>query len=168
MPEGDAVGQGRRLNKDVFIALAAVAWADGELDPEEADAIVRAAVDEGLELEEIAEIESVTRTKIDLGALDRSGLTKEDRLFVYAVACWIARIDGRVTESENAALESLGERLGIPERPRAAAEIVAREVAEMSEGDRPARYDLARVRALIGERLKASQEARRSSGPPAA
>ena len=38
-----------KWNKDVFIALAAVAWADGTLDPDEADAIVRAAVDEYLD-----------------------------------------------------------------------------------------------------------------------
>ena len=154
------------MNKDVFVALAAVAWADGELDPEEADAIVRAAVDEGLELEEIAEIEAVTRNKIDLAGVERSGLSKEDRLFVYAVACWIARIDGKVTAEEHVALAALGERLGVPERSRAAAEQVANEVAEMPEGDRPARYDLAKVRELIGERLKASQDARRGSGAP--
>src|SRR5262245_56531874 len=105
-----------RLHKDVFVALAAVAWADGELDPEEADAIVRAAVDEGLELEEIAEIEDVTHKQIDLGKLDRSGMSKEDCLFVYAVACWIARIDGKVTPEEVATLGKLGERLGVPER----------------------------------------------------
>jgi uncharacterized membrane protein YebE (DUF533 family) len=164
MPEA----AGRRLDKDVFVALAAIAWADGELDPEEADAIVRAAVDEGLELEEIAEIESVTQSRIDLGRIDRSKLSKEDKLFVYAVACWIARIDGDVTQEERDALESLGERLGVPERPRAAAEAVAYEVAEMPEGDRPSRYDLAKVRQLIGWRLAASQEARRGSNPPPA
>ena len=158
----------RRLNKDVFVALSAIAWADGELDPEEADAIVRSAVDEGLELDEIAEIEEVTRSRIDLGRIDRSAMTKEDRLFVYAVACWIARIDGKVTDEETAALAKLGERLGVPERARAGAEQVAREVAEMPDGDRPPRYDLAKVRALIGERLRASQEARaKSNAPPA-
>src|SRR5262245_33898509 len=144
-----------RLNKDVFVALSAIAWADGVLDPEEADAIVRAAVDEGVELEEIAEIEEVTRERIDLGRIDRSSMSKEDRLFVYAIACWIARIDGKVTDDEVAALGKLGERLGVPERPRVAAESVAREVAEMPEGDRPSRYDLAKVRELIGERLRA-------------
>jgi tellurite resistance protein len=39
------------FGRDVFIALAAVAWADGTLDPDEADAIVRAAADLGVELE---------------------------------------------------------------------------------------------------------------------
>ncbi len=148
------------LKKDVFIALAAIGWADGSLDAEEADAIVRAAVDEGLDLREIAEIEDATRDKVDVGIVDRSQMTKEDRLFVYAVACWIARLDGKVSDEESAALGKLGERLGVPERPRAYAEAVAREVAAMPEGDRPARYDLAKVRELIGDRLRQAQEAR--------
>jgi hypothetical protein len=154
MTEGQA-----RLQKDVFIALAAIVWADGKLEPDEADAIVRAAVDEGLEIEEIANIEEATQKKIDLGVIDRSTMSKSDRLFVYAVACWIARMDGQVTKEEEEALVQLGERLGVPERPRAAAESIAREVAEMPEGDRPPRYDLARVRTLITERLKQSPQA---------
>ena len=144
------------LKKDVFLALAAVGWADGKLDADEADAIVRAAVDEGLELEEIASIEEATSSKVDLGVVDRAAMSKSDRLFVYAVACWIARMDGKVTPEEASTLATLGERLGVPEKPRATAEAIAREVAEMPEGDRPARYDLPAVRRLIGERLKRS------------
>ena len=146
--------------RDVFIALAAIAWADGNLDSEEADAIVRAAVEEGLDLDEIAAIEAATATKVEMGTIDRSNLSKEDRLFVYAVACWIAELDGDVTAEEASALSLLGERLGVPERPRAHAEEAAREVANMPEGNRPARYDLAKLRSIIGGRLKAAQEAR--------
>jgi uncharacterized membrane protein YebE (DUF533 family) len=145
---------GPTLRRDVFIALAAIGWADGKLDPEEADAIVRAAAEAGLPLEEIAEIESATTTRVDLGAVDRSGMGKEDRLFVYAIACWIARLDGQVTAEESAALTELGERLGIPERPRVQAEVVAREVAQLPEGDRPARYDLVALRRILGGRLR--------------
>jgi uncharacterized membrane protein YebE (DUF533 family) len=152
-----------KLRRDVFVALAAVAWADGTLDADEADAIVRAAVDEGLSLEEIAEIEQATKNKVDLGVVDRASLSKEDRLFVYAVACWIARMDGRVTPEESEVLAQLGEKLGIPERPRGAAEAVAREVAEMPEGDRPARYDLAAVRRILAERLRQSQAAKQTN-----
>ena len=152
-----------KLRRDVFVALAAVAWADGTLDSDEADAIVRAAVDEGLSIEEIAEIEEATKNKVDLGVIDRAGLSKEDRLFVYAVACWIARMDGAVTSAESDALSQLGERLGIPERPRGAAEAVAREVAEMPEGDRPSRYDLAALRRILGERLRKSQAAKQGN-----
>ncbi len=49
-------GASSQWNKDVFVALAAIAWADGALDPDEADAIVRAAVDLGVDLEDIASI----------------------------------------------------------------------------------------------------------------
>ena len=143
-----------KLNKDVFVALAAVAWADGKLDPDEADAIVRAAVDCGLELDEISEIESATKEKIDLGVVDRAGLSKQDRMFVYAVACWIAQLDNLVTEEEQQAINALGETLGVPERARRVAEKLAKEVAALPEGDRPARYDLAKLHTRIGERLK--------------
>lgn len=149
-----------RLGRDVFIALAAVGWADGKLEPDEADAIVRAAADEGLDIEQIAEIEEATKKPVDLGVVDRSGLTKEDRLFVYGIAAWIARMDGHVSDEESQALAKLGERLGVPERPRSLVEQIAREVAEMPEGDRPARYDLSALRRIIGERLKQSQAAR--------
>jgi uncharacterized membrane protein YebE (DUF533 family) len=147
------------MRKDIFVALAAIAWADGELDPDEADAIVRAAVDENVPLEEIAEIEEATKNGVDLGVIDRTGLSKEDRLFVYGVACWIARLDGRVTDEEAVALAGLGERLGVPERARVQTEAVARQVAELPEGDRPARYDLAALRRILSERLQEAQPA---------
>jgi uncharacterized membrane protein YebE (DUF533 family) len=151
-----------RFGTDIFVALAAIGWADGQLDPDEADAIVRAAADEGLSLEEIAAIEESTRQRVDLGVIDRSAMTKDDRLFVYAVACWIARLDGRVTPAESDALAKLGERLGVPERPRVHAEAIAREVAERPEGDRPARYDLVALRQILGDRLRQAQDARQS------
>ena len=88
------------LGRDVYIALAAVGWADGQLDQEEADAIVRTALEEGLDLEAIAEIEQATKQPIDIGVIDRKNLSKEDRLFVYGVAAWITRLDGVVSEGE--------------------------------------------------------------------
>ena len=36
------------MGRDVFLALAAIGWADGNLDADEADAIVSAAVEVGL------------------------------------------------------------------------------------------------------------------------
>ena len=151
-----------KFGRDIFVALAAIGWADGQLEADEADAIVRAAVDEGLSLEEIASIEESTKEPVDLGVIDRSGMSKDDRLLVYAVACWIARLDGRVTPAESDALAKLGERLGVPERPRVHAEAIVREVADGPEGDRPARYDLAALRRILGERLRQAQDARQS------
>jgi uncharacterized tellurite resistance protein B-like protein len=153
-----------KLRKDVFLALAAIAWADGSLDPDEADGIVRAAAEEGLAFEDIEAIDAATKERVDMGAVDRSVLSKEDRLFVFAVACWIARMDGKVTDGEASALTKLGEQLGVPEKARVQAEGIAAQVAGMPEGDRPARYDLAAVRRIIGERLRRAEEARAKGG----
>jgi uncharacterized membrane protein YebE (DUF533 family) len=148
-----------RLGRDVYLALAAVGWADGQLDSEEADAIVRTALEEGLELEEIAEIEAATKKPMDLGIVDRTNLSKEDRLFVYAVASWMTRLDGVVSEKEIGALTRLGEALKIPERPRALVDGIAQDVANLSD-QRPSRYDLGALRRIIGERLRGAQQAR--------
>jgi uncharacterized membrane protein YebE (DUF533 family) len=148
------------LGRDVYIALAAVGWADGQLDAEEADAIVRTALEEGLELDQITEIEAATKQPVDIGEIDRRNMSKEDRLFVYAVASWMTRLDGNVTQTETAALTKLGEALKVPERPRQHADAIAQEVVDLSPDDRPARYDLSALRRLIGERLKDAQKAR--------
>ncbi len=157
------MAEGGKLGRDVYIALAAVAWADGNLDPEEADAIVRTALEEGLEIEEIAEIEAATKQPVDIGVIDRNGMSKEDRLFVYAVASWMTRLDGVVTDSETATLQKLGEALKVPERPRQHADTIAQEVANMPEGDRPARYDLHALRQIIHDRLDAARKAKDGS-----
>ena len=145
-----------RLGRDVYIALAAVGWADGNLDQEEADAIVRTALEEGLDITEIAEIEAATKERVDLGVIDRKNLSKEDRLFVYAVACWLTRLDGVVSAAEGEALTRLGEALKIPEKPRGIVDGIAQDVANRSD-DRPSRYDLIGLRRAIGERLKSAQ-----------
>jgi len=153
-----------RLGRDVFMALAAIGWADGKLDQEEADAIVRTALEEGLELEEISEVEEATKHPIDLSFIDRSEMSKADRLFVYAVAAWMTRLDGKVHAKEREALDKLGQLLKIPARPREHADEIAREVASLGDGDRPARYDLPRLRDTLRERLAEAQRLRAEAG----
>ncbi len=145
-----------KLGRDVYIALAAVGWADGNLDQEEADAIVRTALEEGLDITEIAEIEAATKERVDLGVIDRKNLSKEDRLFVYGVACWLTRLDGEVSAAEIQALSDLGEALKIPEKPRSIVDGIAQDIANRGD-DRPSRYDLLGLRRGIGDRLKSVQ-----------
>jgi len=151
-----------RLGRDVYIALAAVGWADGKLDPDEADAIVRAALDEGLELADIAEIEEATKKPVDIGVVDQK-LSKEDRLYVYGIAAWIARLDGVVTDGESSALAKLAEALKIPERPREIVMQIVTDIAQASGDERPSRYDLPKLRKVIEDRLNAAR-ARRDAG----
>lgn len=144
------------VDKNVFLALSTVAWADGKIDPDEADAIVRAALDAGMELDEIAAVEAAAKSPVTLASIDVPNLSKEDRLFVYAVACWIAEIDGETTDAEAKAVDALAEALGVPEKLRARAETLVKELAELPDDRRPDRYDLDRLRSLLGERLAVS------------
>jgi len=114
-------------------------------------------LEEGLEIDEIAEIEEATKRPIDIGVIDRKNLSKEDRLFVYGVASWITRLDGVVSAAEQAALSKLAEALKVPEKPRGVVDGIAQDVANMSD-DRPARYDLLALRRIIGERLALSSQ----------
>ena len=146
------------LGRDVYLALAAVGWADGTLDSDEADAIVRTALEEGLDLDAIAEIEEATKKPIEMGIIDRLTMSKADRLYVYAVASWITRLDGVITQEEEAVLTKLGTALGIPDAPRKHADEVLAEIA--AQGDRPARFDLLALRTTLEERLATAQAAR--------
>lgn len=158
----------QKLGRDVFVALAAVGWADGKLDPDEADAIVRTALDEGLEIEEIEEIERATKEPVSIGSIDISKMSKDDRLFVYAVGSWIVGLDGSVADAENAALDKLGEVLRIPERPRAHAAQIAQDVARVSESAEPVFYNLPKLRKTLKVRLAQAQKLREAQKAAAA
>jgi uncharacterized membrane protein YebE (DUF533 family) len=149
-----------QLGADVFLAWAAVGWADGNLDAEEADAIVRCAADEGLDIAAIAAIEQATKQPLEIDSIDWSKMSKADRLFVYAVAAWMTRLDGTRDDAEVDALADLGAALRIPEAPRKHADRIAQEIAELPEGDRPSRYDLSRLRQTLSERLEAAHKAK--------
>ncbi len=156
------------LGRDVYLALAAVGWADGTLDADEADAIVRTALEEGLDLEVIQEIEQATKQRVEIGIIDRLTMSKGDRLYVYAVAAWITRLDGVVTPEEEAVLVQLGTALGVPESPRRAADAILAEISALPQGDRPDRLDLLALRTTLEERLIQAQAARAASGDPKA
>jgi len=87
-------------------------------------------------------------------------MSKADRLFVYAVAAWMTRLDGVTTEEEDAAMDKLGATLKIPEKPRAHADAIAREIAALEDDDKPLRYDLKKLRATIGQRLEEARQQR--------
>ena len=162
MPIVLAMTEEIKLGRDVFIALAAVGWADGKLDQDEADAIVRAAVEEGLELEEISAIEEATKNPVDIGSIDIGSMGKEDRLFVYAVGSWITRVDGVVADAEQKALEQLGNALKIPQRPRELADDIAVAIGELGGSDEPAFYNLPKLRRTLRTRLREAQKLRKA------
>jgi uncharacterized protein YciI len=147
------------LGRDVYLALAAVGWADGQLTSEAADAIVRTALEEGLELDVVAEIEAATKKPIDVGVVDRMRMSKSDRLYVYAVASWIAALDHAPSEKAQVALKKLARELGVPEPPRVHADAIMKDIA--AQDDRPARFDLRALRRTLDEMLEEAAAVRR-------
>lgn len=149
------------LGLDVYVALAAVGWADGELTRQAADAILRTAAEEGLDLDSLQKLEEAVKNRVDMGVVDRMNMSKSDRLFVYAVASWIATLDGQASARTSEALDQLGRALGVPEAPRRHADEIMREVA--GEDRRPERFDIRTLRQTLDERLDAARAARLSA-----
>ncbi|MBK7582495.1 MAG: TerB family tellurite resistance protein [Myxococcales bacterium] len=146
------------LGLDVYIALAAVGWADGELTRQAADAILRTAVEEGLDIESLQRLEEAVKSPVDVGVVDRMNMSKSDRLFVYAVASWIATLDGEASVRTREALTQLATALGVPEPPRQRADEILREIA--GEDNRPDRFDVRTLRETLDARLDAARAAR--------
>ncbi len=121
------------LGKDVFVALAAVVWADGRVTPEEAAALVRAAQASGLAGADLLAVEHATRTRTSLDALDVAALDPDVREYVYALATMLARADGQVVEEERVVLQALGDRLGLDGEARERAAVAARALAGPSD-----------------------------------
>jgi serine/threonine-protein kinase len=97
-----------RLPFEVFMALLGVGWADGRLDEAEREVVLLAAREEGLSAHEMDALRLATGARVELADVDVSRLRRHERAYVYAIARWIAVLDGRLTERESAALRVLG------------------------------------------------------------
>ncbi len=140
------------LPKQVFLALTYVGWVDGQLQRVEAQALLRAAKESGLEADDLAEIEKATKAKLDLAALDLSGLSPKEQLLTYALGTWIAQVDGVVSTSEHESLVEIGKKLGLAPELQKRAAIAAYDIACMPDG-KPDRYDFGKLRARLEERI---------------
>src|SRR4051812_332167 len=111
------------LPKQAFIALSAVAWADGTFRKEEATALLHAAKASGFSEGEYAEVERSTKEKTPLDGFDPTALDAWQRALTFALASWLVRLDGVQSLDESQTLKQLGDRLELaaPVRIRAAA-----------------------------------------------
>jgi tellurite resistance protein len=138
------------LGSDVYFALAALAWADGFFDDEDAEAIARVAVYDGLDEDSLARLKSRIRQRVTLDSIDVAKLAEEDRLFVYAVASWMARLDGVVSKHESQVLANVASMLALTPQQCDRARAEALEVAT-SSGRRPKDYNLVALRQRLGQ-----------------
>ena len=141
------------LPKESFLALVAVGWVDKQLQRVEVTGLMRAAKEAGLAAEDIAAIEAATKTPMDLGALDFSKLGQWEQVLTYALAAWIAQVDGVVSTSESDMLADLGTKLGLAEPLRKRAAVAANDIACLPQGGRPDKYDFEKLIARLKERM---------------
>jgi hypothetical protein len=142
-----------KLPAQTFVALAAVGWADGSLERSEATALVDAARKLGLEGSDLTAVELSTKGTVALDAFDAGAMTTWERVVTYALASWLARLDGVESRDESAVLRRLGERLGLAEGVRQRAAGAAFDIAVLPEGGRPDRYDFVKLASRLRERM---------------
>lgn len=141
------------LPKQSFLALAAVGWADGALQKVEATGLLRAAKECGVPEADLPAIEQAIKTKTTLAGLELGGLSPWEQVLTYALAAWLAQVDGVVSTDEQGVLGALGDGLGLSEALRKRAAVAANDIACLPEGGRPDRYDFQKLVARIKERI---------------
>jgi tellurite resistance protein len=151
-----------KLGKNVFLALAAVGTADGAASDEELEALAHAARESGLEGADLEEIKAAARTgKGKFGEVRKLKLTPEERLFAYAIATWLVRVDGMVMPEEKMALMQLGDALNLADGDRTRASTASFKVWELDRTVRPQRFDLAAlaesIRVALAESMRPPQ-----------
>lgn len=140
-----------KLQKEAFVALAAVAWADDRISRGEGIGLLRAAQAAGLEGDDLAAVEKATKEKTTLADFDPAALSTWERALTHALATWLTRVDGIASQSEVDQLRALADRLELSDFARKAAESAAADIAILPGAHRPEKYDLV----ALTETLKA-------------
>jgi uncharacterized tellurite resistance protein B-like protein len=141
------------LPKESFLAVVAVAWADGLLRQNETQALLRAASQCGLSGEELAVVDAATRQGATLDAVDLAGLSEWQKGLTYALAYWLAKVDGVVNAQELEHLRQLGARTGLPELKLKAAQSAVFDITCLPEGHRPEKFDFGALATRLEAKL---------------
>ena len=139
------------IGRDTLLALAAIAWADGTIDPAEASGIRSAAQQLGLGPEDLKAVESTLAHRVPIEQVETVRMSRLTRLFTYAAANWIAQIDGTVPPNEQTALDLLGDRLGLSRVARDRAKTVSTSLARSAST--PEGLDVLKLRSRLSAGL---------------
>lgn len=147
--ESGGAGATSTWGADVMLAVAFVAWANGRLDAREADAIVSAAIDAGIDFEEVGVLDDRIREPVELEILRLPTMPRGERRLLYGAAYWVGLVDGPITDAEQARLDALAERVGVPDRDRAKAESTVRALLDAGHASAFEPLDLGRLRKAL-------------------
>jgi tellurite resistance protein len=143
------------LRKEGFVAIAAVARADGLLQKDELNGLLGAARDAGLSPADVSEVERALSDGEPLSEIDFSGLSGAERGLTYALAHWLASVDGIVNTQELATLRELASKLDLPDLQLKAAAAAAFDIVCLPGGHRPEKFQFADLEARLREKLPA-------------
>ena len=139
-----------KIGRDTLLAISAVAWADGSMDPREADALRQAAKQLLVQGEDLVSVERSLSSKVTIDEVETVRMNRLTRLFTYAACSWIAEVDGQQSAAEVSVLQLLGDRLGLSAVARDRAHNVVRGIAERSA---PGAFDLMELRSRLSAGL---------------
>jgi len=135
-----------KIGRDTLLAISAVAWADGTIEPREAAALRRAAEQLLSDPAEQAEVARSLTERVSLDQVETVRMNRPTRLFTYATCFWMAEIDGQASAAETSTLGLLGDRLGLSAVARERAQNVVRGIAQRSAPDA---FDLLELRSRL-------------------
>ena len=139
-----------KIGRDTLLAISAVAWADGSIDPREAAALRQAAKQLLVQGDDLVSVEQSLSKRVTLEEVETVRMNRLTRLFTYATGCWMAEVDGQASPAETAVLQLLGERLGLSAVARDRAHNAVRGIAERSA---PGSFDLLELRSRLSAGL---------------
>lgn len=139
------------LPRESLLAVAGVALADGWMKKTEAEGLLRAAKACGLSGDDLTAVENATKNGVDLDELDLGVLDGWERALTFAIANWLAKLDGVTNAEELAHLRRLGDRLDLPQEKLQRAASAAFDIACLPNGHRPEKFDFD----ALAERLRA-------------
>jgi uncharacterized membrane protein YebE (DUF533 family) len=138
------------IGRDTLLAIAAVAWADGSIEPRESAALKHAAEQLQLQGDDLAAVQQGLTSSVTLAEVETVRMNRLTRLFTYAAACWMAEVDGSESAAEGAMLALLGDRLGLSAVSRDRAHNTVRGIAQRSQ---PGAFNLLELRSRLSAGL---------------
>lgn len=139
-----------KIGRDTLLAIAAIAWADGTIDPREAEALRQAGKHLEVQGQDLADVERAVQSPIRLDEVETVRMNRLTRLFTYATCYWMAEVDGTASQAESSLLQLLGDRLGLSRVSRERAQNAVRGIAQRSASTS---FDLLELRSRLSAGL---------------
>ena len=141
------------IGRDTVLALVAIAWADGSIDPAEAAGIRGAVKQLGLNADDAKVVEAALSRQFGMDEVETVRMNRLTRLFTYAAAVWIATADGSIGAEEAKMLALLGDRLGLSQVARNGAREATLGLRSGPPSTRPGGFDLLQLKGRVSSGL---------------